>query len=128
MVVWESAWVGVNKTLGIKMHGETVKFIYFPFHPLLNLTILATILHKCMTETSVLDSPNRPYRLWGPLYFLPECIWVKTEETLCGQVLSTAAIRNACCSISIPTYDFRLWFLSTQKTLLIVEVFMWPNN
>jgi hypothetical protein len=27
MVVWESAWVGVNKTEWIKMQGETVKFI-----------------------------------------------------------------------------------------------------
>ena len=27
MVVWESAWVGVNKIEWIKMHGETVKFM-----------------------------------------------------------------------------------------------------
>jgi hypothetical protein len=33
MVVWESAWVGVNKTLWIKMHGETVKNIYKVSHP-----------------------------------------------------------------------------------------------
>ena len=26
MVVWESAWVDVNKIGWIKMHGETVKF------------------------------------------------------------------------------------------------------
>ena len=43
IVVWKSAWVGVNKTWWIKMHGETVKFkknTYFIFNNFLFPKIL----------------------------------------------------------------------------------------